>query len=279
MTPDMLVQGQPKGCVSLTDHDLSPNVLRSPEILSTTFPLTIQKSTFPSVLKRHRLDTDVDGEDSVGLQRKKRRLRLHLVTSRLSRPYATPPTHILTRQSRRPGSWLRPRDRIRSPLRRAAILNAIRVKRTPAKSFGRKEANLLSGLRPPKEPIHTEVDLITQGIRIPRGPMPNGCLPQQYVPTSPSPLGPSNYYDALDDEDDPTEDDDPDDIEESGIVYSNFNDLDGADTENEDYETYDPFSGGEEHCRPWTPGPIGKPANISAGFDRVIEALSASYAS
>ncbi|KAL8648882.1 MAG: hypothetical protein Q9210_004731 [Variospora velana] len=275
----MLVQGQPKGCISLTDHDLSPNVFRSPEILSTTFPLTIRESTFPSVLKRHRLDTDVDGEDSVGLQRKKRRLRLHLVTSRLSRPYATPPTHILTRQSRRPGSWLRPRDRIRSPLRRAAILNAIRVKRTPAKSFGLKEANLLSGLRPPKEPIHTEVDLITQGIQTPSGPMPNGCSPQQYIPPSPSPLGPSNYYDALDDEDDPTEDDDSDDIEERGIVYSNFNDLDGADTGNEDYDTYSPFSGGEEHCRPWTPGPIGKPVNISAVFDRETEALSASYAS
>lgn len=275
----MLMEGQPKGCTSLTDHDLPPMLFPSPELSPTTFPLTTRDSAFPSLLKRHRLDTDVDGEDSVGLQRKKRRLRLNLVTSRLSRPYATPPTHILSRKTRRTGSWMRPRDRIRSPLRRAAVLNAIRVKRRPAESFGLKEANLLSGLRPQKEPIHAEVDLITQGVRTPRGPMPNGCLPQQYLSPAPSPLGSSNYYDALDDDDDPSEGNASDDLEESGIVYSNFNDLDGADSEIEDYDTYSPFSGGEEHGRPWTPGPIGKAVNTSSGLDRETEALAASSAS
>ncbi|OTB20782.1 hypothetical protein K445DRAFT_7548 [Daldinia sp. EC12] len=49
--------------------------------------------------KRGRALHDVDGPGTSGLSCKKRRLRLHLVTSRLSQPYSWPATHILNRES------------------------------------------------------------------------------------------------------------------------------------------------------------------------------------
>ena len=45
--------------------------------------------------KRLRARNDVDWEDSGDIQKKKRRLRLDLITSRLSRPYAVPTTNIV----------------------------------------------------------------------------------------------------------------------------------------------------------------------------------------
>ncbi|XXH04500.1 hypothetical protein Hte_010916 [Hypoxylon texense] len=49
--------------------------------------------------KRGRALHDVDGPGTGSLSCKKRRLRLHLVTSRLSQPYSWPATHILNRES------------------------------------------------------------------------------------------------------------------------------------------------------------------------------------
>ncbi|KAF3065841.1 hypothetical protein GL218_09339 [Daldinia childiae] len=49
--------------------------------------------------KRGRALHDVDGPGTGSLPCKKRRLRLHLVTSRLSQPYSWPATHILNRES------------------------------------------------------------------------------------------------------------------------------------------------------------------------------------
>ncbi|KAJ4414655.1 hypothetical protein N0V85_003049 [Neurospora sp. IMI 360204] len=42
---------------------------------------------------------NVDGHNTAPLPCKKRRLRLHLVTSRLSRPFSVPATHVLNRES------------------------------------------------------------------------------------------------------------------------------------------------------------------------------------
>ncbi len=75
-------------------------------------------------LKRSRLH-----EDGEQLQRKKRRLRLDLVTSRLSKPYATPTTHIVGRTHSRVGVWARQRLSGGKLLRKAAILNCIAMKR------------------------------------------------------------------------------------------------------------------------------------------------------
>ncbi|KAI0876655.1 hypothetical protein GGS24DRAFT_210711 [Hypoxylon argillaceum] len=49
--------------------------------------------------KRTRTPDDVDGPGTAGLAVKKRRLLLHLVTSRLSRRFSLPATHILIRES------------------------------------------------------------------------------------------------------------------------------------------------------------------------------------
>ncbi|KAI0512817.1 hypothetical protein F5B22DRAFT_295589 [Xylaria bambusicola] len=55
----------------------------------------------PSWQQRKRIRTldDVDGPGTAALSCKKRRLLLHLVTSRLSRPFSLPATHILIRES------------------------------------------------------------------------------------------------------------------------------------------------------------------------------------
>lgn len=53
----------------------------------------------PRPAKRGRALHDVDGPGTGSLSCKKRRLRLHLVTSRLSQPYSWPATHILNRES------------------------------------------------------------------------------------------------------------------------------------------------------------------------------------
>ncbi|KAI4125737.1 MAG: hypothetical protein LQ338_004101 [Usnochroma carphineum] len=266
----MLIEWQPKQRSSFPDSAVPPTAIPSPRILPPIFPLAIRESSPQSILKRPRVETDVDGEDSVHSQRKKRRLRLNLITSRLSQPYATPTTHIISRHSRRPLPWIRPRNPIRSPLRRAAILNAIRIKRAPAKNFGPKETNLLTGLKPQKELDHTEVDLITQGVRTLRGPMPDGCSPRQHLPPSPSPLGPSNY-DALDEEDEQFEGIDLEEPDDGESVYSNFNDLDGADADIEDYDMHSPFSGEEEHYRPWVHDTGDESAGLVTGTARETE--------
>ncbi|KAH8780847.1 hypothetical protein F5883DRAFT_380482, partial [Diaporthe sp. PMI_573] len=49
--------------------------------------------------KRRRALHDVDGPHTGSLGSKKRRLRRHLITSRLSRPYSSPATHILNREA------------------------------------------------------------------------------------------------------------------------------------------------------------------------------------
>ncbi|KAL8826929.1 MAG: hypothetical protein Q9170_007213 [Blastenia crenularia] len=274
----MLVEWQLQRCSRLTDRVTQSTLISTPQPIPTIFPLAIRESIPQSFLKRPRSETDVDGEDSVDLQKKKRRLRLDLVTSRLSQPYATPTTHIISRKSRRPGPWKTLKSPLRSPLRRAAILNAIRVKRKTAKNFGPKEVNLLTGLETPKEPAHTEVDLMTQGIRSPRGLGNDEGSPQPHFPASPSPLGPSNY-DALDEEDDPFEEDNGEGIDDGDSVYSNFNDLDDQDSDIEDYSTPCFFGGDEEPFEPWSPEVIPQSADVKIKSTQQVRTLPAPCAS
>ncbi|OHE96535.1 hypothetical protein CORC01_08133 [Colletotrichum orchidophilum] len=71
------------------------------------FPAKQEKTNFvfssqPSLFKREkrcRAESDVDGPYTAGLSCKKRRLRLHLITSRLSQPYSLPATHIINREA------------------------------------------------------------------------------------------------------------------------------------------------------------------------------------
>ncbi|EEH22765.2 hypothetical protein PABG_04976 [Paracoccidioides brasiliensis Pb03] len=76
--------------------------------------------------KRPRPLTDVDGEGSMDLQNKKRRLRLVFVTSRLSLPFSAPPTHIIGRDSSKIAVWAKQKALGRNLLRKAAIMNRVR---------------------------------------------------------------------------------------------------------------------------------------------------------
>lgn len=101
------------------------------------------ESTPRKLLKRARPQEDIDGEEWADVQRKKRRLRHDLVTSRLSRPYATPATHIIGTKAWRVGAWARQRFAGGKLLRKAAILNWITMKRK------RSRADSMEASEPP----------------------------------------------------------------------------------------------------------------------------------
>ncbi|KAF2997131.1 hypothetical protein E8E13_004759 [Curvularia kusanoi] len=75
--------------------------------------------------KRGRAAADVDGEHSC-LQKKKRRLRLFLITSRLSPQYSHPATNIVDRGSSKIAVWVKQKAVGRNLLRKAAVLNHVR---------------------------------------------------------------------------------------------------------------------------------------------------------
>ena len=80
----------------------------------------------PKVSKRLKRSRSIEGIDNEGdepTQRKKRRLRIDLVTSRLSRPYADPATHIIGTKSWRAGAWARQKFAGGKLLQKAAVLN------------------------------------------------------------------------------------------------------------------------------------------------------------
>ena len=83
----------------------------------------------PQGLKRTRhSESSVSDEEEI-LPKKRRRLRLGLVTSMLSRPYAMPRTRIPARKASRNGVWARQRIEGRDLLRKAAIFNRIASRR------------------------------------------------------------------------------------------------------------------------------------------------------
>ncbi|KAJ4290366.1 hypothetical protein N0V90_010582 [Kalmusia sp. IMI 367209] len=90
-------------------------------------PLTFppQAPPPPRLSKRHRPVADVDGEHSC-LHKKKRRLRLFLITSRLSPQFSHPATNIVDRGNSKIAVWAKQRALGRNILRKAAILNRIR---------------------------------------------------------------------------------------------------------------------------------------------------------
>ncbi|KAL8851364.1 MAG: hypothetical protein Q9221_003731 [Calogaya cf. arnoldii] len=270
----MLIQWQPRHSTSVVDTILPPACRAPPPTDPSTFPLAFRALDSQSHLKRARPQSDVEGENSVDAQRKKRRLRVDLVTSRLSQPYASPATHIISsRRAQRLGPWARPRFRVRSPLRRAAILNSIRSKRTTAKHIGHKEVNLLTTLRTESESDRLKIDLVTEGIRTPRELPPKGCLPPGYTPPLPSPLGPSNY-DAFDEEEDLFGEDDMESDNEGDDVYSNFNDLESTDDDIEDYDSLCPFSGDTvDYSIPWKDGPTVDDMNVKTTIGQQIGKL------
>ncbi|WDK14878.1 hypothetical protein CGRA01v4_06159 [Colletotrichum graminicola] len=97
----------------------------------------------PKVEKRQRAKSDIDGPHTAALSCKKRRLRLHLITSRLSQPFSLPATHIINRKAIASGDKRFARlaaaatlpdvgkqglGRESSIMLRAAVLNRVRIR-------------------------------------------------------------------------------------------------------------------------------------------------------
>ncbi|KAJ4335736.1 hypothetical protein N0V95_008819, partial [Ascochyta clinopodiicola] len=97
--------------------------------MSLQFP---PKPDLPGSRKRGRAVADIDGEHSC-LQKKKRRLRLFLITSRLSPQFSHPATNIVDRGSSKIAVWAKQKGLGRNLLRKAAILNRIRRRAVSAR--------------------------------------------------------------------------------------------------------------------------------------------------
>jgi len=129
-------------------------------------------------LKRRRPLWDVDGGTSGG--KKKRRLRLNLVTSRLSRPFSVPASNIINRGISKIAIWAKSLRSDQNELRKAAIMNRIRINLVAAKAVAHRE-------------LETGHEKKALGALMSTKARSHEVLP-------PSPLGLSNY-DALDLED------------------------------------------------------------------------------
>ena len=174
----------------------------------------------------------------MNVQKKKRRLRLDLITSRLSRPYATPSTYIVSRGASKIAIWARQKAFGRTTLRKAAIMNRIRLKYEAVREAERKRVELGRKIYLYNTPDLADHDIVTDGYRPPR-PSPAQKPHRQYLLLSPSPLGLSNY-DALDQEGDPCSEDEHEDADVSSI-YSDFNLLDSNEPVLDDYDSLASF--------------------------------------
>jgi hypothetical protein len=171
--------------------------------------------------KRRRALSDVDGGGNEG--RKKRRLRLHLITSRLSLPFSQPATNIVNRGVAKIAVWGPKNNTLgRSELRKAAIMNRVRKRMDAAKDFVRLEQERGRAFLSFRK-------VVLQKPRIHEVPLP------------PSPLGLSNY-DALDLED---EHDDGEDEGADGesAIYSDFNIMNPITSDGDDYDYLDAIDG------------------------------------
>ncbi|KAF2873817.1 hypothetical protein BDV95DRAFT_567814 [Massariosphaeria phaeospora] len=108
-------------------------VVSTPPDMPLVFP---PRSSPPRPRKRCRATTDVDGEHSC-MHKKKRRLRLFLITSRLSPHYSYPATNIVNRGNSKIAVWAKQKALGRNLLRKAAILNRIRRRALLAKETDR----------------------------------------------------------------------------------------------------------------------------------------------
>lgn len=187
---------------ALCEWPLSNSHTKEPptSILTFTFSVTCPpavKFTFDSKidawnsqpLKRRRPLWDVDGTSST--EKKKRRLRLNLITSRLSRPFSYPATNIADRGPSAIRLWARKRAREKNELRKAAIMNSVRKGLQDLKARNNSALPLKPLFVPPR-PTHSQLvsqlalrDILAAKLNAENEPLP------------PSPLGVSNY-DALD---------------------------------------------------------------------------------
>jgi len=183
--------------------------------------------------KRRRALSDVDGDGNEG--RKKRRLRLQLITSRLSRPFSQPASNIVNRGISKIAIWAKNKAPGRSELRKAAIMNRVRLRMDAAKDCIRREQERSRQTLAFRE-------IVVQKPRCHEMPLP------------PSPLGLSNY-DALDLEDDLAHDADDGSIDRTSAIYSDFNIMNPTNSDGDNYDYLDALDGISTHELPDTPPP------------------------
>jgi hypothetical protein len=165
--------------------------------------------------KRSRPVADVD--DGTSASKKKRRLRLHLITSRLSHPFSTPATHIVDPGTSKIAVWAKQRHLTQQVLRKAAIMNRVR-----RKTLERKDSGISVGedeRREAREAVLEDMgarDVVAAGL----GPNAVGAFEEGGTvwKQGDSVLGLSNY-DALDEEED---------------WYDRYHDEDGDEDEDRD---------------------------------------------
>ena len=197
-------------------------------------------------LKRSWSDDIIDSEDG-SQQRKKRRLRLDLVTSKLSRPYADPATHIIGTHTWRAGPWARQKFAGGKLLQKAAIFNSIAIKRRKGSLESTSSGD---GKFDDASPAY---DLIRKDLFV-RGYADNlarksaswikSDLTQKALPDLEILLTPSDY-DAFDIESEAV--DPEDDLENQGglddeennqaIIHSDFRSLESSDTDPDFFDT------------------------------------------
>ncbi|KAI9872147.1 MAG: hypothetical protein M1830_002020 [Pleopsidium flavum] len=222
-------------------HRLSFSSTSSPE--STKPPLGHRRP------KRSRPLTDIDGEGSEHVRKKKRRLRLDLITSRLSRPYSAPPSHIISRGTSKIALWAKQKALGRNLLRKAAIMNRVRQRVVAAKEVEQRRMELA---RQAFLYDDRSADLYTLADGRRRYQSPSDHVPHRhYIPLPPSPLGLSNY-DAFDDEDYPHSDGEHEEAEDQS-VHSDFNILEPSESVIDDYDSLGTFESDSTERRPPTP--------------------------
>ncbi|OAX79530.1 hypothetical protein ACJ72_06150 [Emergomyces africanus] len=229
-----------------------------------------------SHLKRPRPLTDVDGESSVG-QKKKRRLRLAFVTSRLSCPFSFPSTYIVSRGSSKIAVWAKQKASGRYLLRKAAIMNRIRKHAfvdymdDPQEFHAARQLVILFSLsnapdasaapcaftNPPargdrltwttaecRTPSTTPACLRNDHLPPCNPPSPQSAPRRQYIPLPPSPLCLTNY-DIFDNEDgyfDSDSDTESENIDgRNSRVYSDFNILEPSEPVLDDHDAIASF--------------------------------------
>jgi len=182
--------------------------------------------------KRRRALSDVDGDGNEG--RKKRRLRLHLITSRLSRPFSQPASNIVNRGILKIAIWGKQKPLGRHLLRKAAIMNAVRLQMDAAKAF------MLQEQEKRRETLALK-EIVVQ-------------MPRTYeIPLPPSPLGLSNY-DALDLEDEMLDEESDDGGEGRSPFYSDFSIM-NPNSDGDGYDYLDALDGISADDLPATPPP------------------------
>jgi len=183
--------------------------------------------------KRRRALSDVDGDGNEG--RKKRRLRLYLITSRLSRPFSQPATNIVNRGVSKIAVWGKNKALGRNVLRKAAIMNAVRLRIDVTNAImrpGGKQSRDMLALR----------DIVV--------PKPR-CFD---MPLPPSPLGLSNY-DAFDLEDEMGDANDEGGSERCSSIYSDFNIMNPTSIDGDTYDYLDALDGISSKNLPDNPPP------------------------